>query len=211
MPNSSLLSDFGAEVAYRLPGNDLAKFSKLLAEIDATQQQLGIDSYGISLTTLEEVFLRIGMEEKDAANQKTIDLLHSTDAAAQRALAHKSPHGHSFGQQLRALLYKRALCAPRDARALIFSFALPLLFVVGAVVIAKTLPNGIKFSQNLDPLQMGLWSGARLASQGGDGLFAWSDNFNHDPAALVQVSSSVTMYNFLSKYPHSFYSSPLNS
>lgn len=61
------LSDFGAEVSYRLPSKDLPKFSHLFTELDQSQQALGIDSYGISLTTLEEVFLRIGMEEKEVS------------------------------------------------------------------------------------------------------------------------------------------------
>lgn len=61
------LSDFGAEISYRLPAKDLSQFSKLFLEIDQSQNALGIDSYGISLTTLEEVFLRIGMEEKEVS------------------------------------------------------------------------------------------------------------------------------------------------
>lgn len=66
------MSDFGAEVSYRLPSKELERFSQLFAEIDKSQDVLGIDSYGISLTTLEEVFLRIGIEEKEVStnNQK---------------------------------------------------------------------------------------------------------------------------------------------
>jgi ATP-binding cassette, subfamily A (ABC1), member 3 len=68
--DASLLSDFGAELSYRLPGKDLKRFCDLFEEIDKSQHKLGIDSYGISLTTLEEVFLRIGMEETEVSLTK---------------------------------------------------------------------------------------------------------------------------------------------
>ena len=67
IPDASLLSDFGAELSYRLPGKEISLFSELFTEIDKSQDELGIDSYGISLTTLEEVFLQIGLEEKSVS------------------------------------------------------------------------------------------------------------------------------------------------
>lgn len=137
------------------------------------------------------------MEEKDSVNKKTIDLLHSTNPTAQRALARKAPHGHSFAQQLRALLCKRAQSAPRDLRALMFTFVLPLLFVAGAIVVAKTLPSNIHFEQNTTPLQMGFWEGARVAAQGGDEVLSWSQV---PTDTFVQVSSNWTMSNFINKY-----------
>eukprot|EP01043_Picozoa_sp_COSAG02_P127403 COSAG02_NODE_64766_length_259_cov_1.287500_1_plen_80_part_01 len=43
----------------------------MFAELEAQQQQYGFDSYGIGLTNLEEVFLRVAAEAKNDGNEPT--------------------------------------------------------------------------------------------------------------------------------------------
>jgi len=38
---------------------DLPKFANLFTELDSNKEQLQIQNYGISITTLEEVFLKV--------------------------------------------------------------------------------------------------------------------------------------------------------
>ena len=52
------LNSSGMEVAYRLPLTASASFPALLGEVDLRKDQLGITNYGLSVTTLEEVFLK---------------------------------------------------------------------------------------------------------------------------------------------------------
>jgi ATP-binding cassette subfamily A (ABC1) protein 1 len=60
VPKAILLSDVGAEIAYQLPVNASPKFPQLFNEIDARSESLGISQYGISVTTMEEVFIKVG-------------------------------------------------------------------------------------------------------------------------------------------------------
>ena len=53
------MSNVGAELAFILPKSEAPKFPALLQELDANKQQLGISSYGIAITTLEDVFLKV--------------------------------------------------------------------------------------------------------------------------------------------------------
>ncbi|CAN0135768.1 unnamed protein product, partial [Hapterophycus canaliculatus] len=66
---SVLLSNVGAEVSFQLPSNASSSFKDMLLEMDHRKQELGINSYGVSVTTLEEVFLKVA---SDAAEHKKL-------------------------------------------------------------------------------------------------------------------------------------------
>ena len=82
---SSCLSAAGAELTYRLPFHQTESFPKVFEELDARTGELDIKAYGISVTTLEEVFLKIGMcqMQSDEINSK-LSLLGEECALAQR-------------------------------------------------------------------------------------------------------------------------------
>eukprot|EP01135_Chromosphaera_perkinsii_P005752 Nk52_evm52s359 gene=Nk52_evmTU52s359 len=60
IPDCDLVSDVGAELTFILPSSNSKKFAGLFQELEETSADLGIQSYGISVTTLEEVFLKVG-------------------------------------------------------------------------------------------------------------------------------------------------------
>ena len=57
LPGAVLVEDVGTEVCYQLPseGAQGGAFERLFAALDANLTGMGISSYGISDTTLEEV------------------------------------------------------------------------------------------------------------------------------------------------------------
>jgi hypothetical protein len=59
VPSAKLLSDSGHEVAIKLPQEQTSAFSAMLHQLEASAADLGVASYGLSVTTLEEVFLAI--------------------------------------------------------------------------------------------------------------------------------------------------------
>uniref|UniRef100_A0A8C9WD74 ATP binding cassette subfamily A member 3 n=1 Tax=Scleropages formosus TaxID=113540 RepID=A0A8C9WD74_SCLFO len=60
VPNATLESSAGAELSYILPKENTSRFELLFAELEMNREELGIASYGASVTTMEEVFLRVG-------------------------------------------------------------------------------------------------------------------------------------------------------
>jgi ABC-type multidrug transport system ATPase subunit len=60
VPESSLLSDAGSEVSYQLPASSVSQFPALFSALDARLQRLHIVHYGMSVTTMEDVFLKVG-------------------------------------------------------------------------------------------------------------------------------------------------------
>eukprot|EP01036_Dinobryon_divergens_P035789 gene35789-46440_t len=59
IPDAKLLTDVGTEISFQLPFNASSKFQKLFEAFDTSLDELGLRSYGMSVTTLEEVFLKV--------------------------------------------------------------------------------------------------------------------------------------------------------
>ncbi len=60
IPQAESLSDVGAEQSFRLPFSASNQFVSMFASLDGKRDELAIAEYGISVTTLEEVFIRVG-------------------------------------------------------------------------------------------------------------------------------------------------------
>jgi hypothetical protein len=60
---------------YILPKSESPRFAKLFDELEVESQHLGIQSYGVSVTTMEEVFLRVGSGE---STQALLNRAHAT-------------------------------------------------------------------------------------------------------------------------------------
>jgi len=59
IPEAKLLSDAGTELSFQLPLSSSDKFQSLFDYFDDNETALGIRSYGMSVTTLEEVFIKV--------------------------------------------------------------------------------------------------------------------------------------------------------
>lgn len=63
VPDAEPLSSVGAEQSFRLPFGASKAFVNLFTELDNRKAELNFSQYGISVTTLEEVFLRVAHNE----------------------------------------------------------------------------------------------------------------------------------------------------
>ena len=64
------LSLVGAELSFILPSEATGKFEDLFMDLETRRQELGIASYGASVTTMEEVFLKVGREMDSSLSDK---------------------------------------------------------------------------------------------------------------------------------------------
>ncbi|KAI8797159.1 ATP-binding cassette sub-family A member 3 [Biomphalaria glabrata] len=63
IPTAELESNIGAELSFILPQNLVSNFEPLFTELEQKQEELGISSFGASVTTMEEVFLKVGQSD----------------------------------------------------------------------------------------------------------------------------------------------------
>ena len=59
-PDIHKVSEIAGEMTVQIPNKYSAKFKDFFEDFDNDLTNLGIQSYGISITTLEQVFLKIG-------------------------------------------------------------------------------------------------------------------------------------------------------
>jgi hypothetical protein len=63
VPETALSTDVGAELIVQVPFRQVSRFPRLFAHLDGLTRQLGIRSYGVSNTSLEEIFLAVSTAE----------------------------------------------------------------------------------------------------------------------------------------------------
>jgi ATP-binding cassette, subfamily A (ABC1), member 3 len=58
VPEAQMESNVGAELSFILPKEQSSHFEQLFSDLEQNRRELGVDSFGASVTTLEEVFLK---------------------------------------------------------------------------------------------------------------------------------------------------------
>ncbi|OWY94279.1 ABC transporter [Phytophthora megakarya] len=161
VPGVKCLSSSGSELVFQLPTASSQTFPSMLEHLDDKMHDLGVQQYGISVTTLEEVFLRISQdhEEEQIGLGKemlmpTLEPKRSMSASlkvtAQGAVNLQSTAPPiiepSMWTQYLALTKKRFQIAKRDKKTLAYSVGIPLIFLIILAVlpeiqVADFIPN----------------------------------------------------------------------
>ncbi|XP_061740845.1 phospholipid-transporting ATPase ABCA3 [Nerophis ophidion] len=173
VPNATMESSAGAELSYILPKESTNRFELLFAELEMNREELGIASYGASVTTMEEVFLRVGKLVDSSLDIQAIQLpalqyqherrshdWTTDDASSISGMTDVTDFTDSgtlisedcsniklntgvrlYLQQFYAMFLKRALYSWRNWKVMVAQFLIPLVFIVVALVVARTLPD----------------------------------------------------------------------
>lgn len=79
---SKVLTQVGTEVSFQLPLAAAGDFPALLSDLDGHMEELRFSSYGIGVTTLEEVFLQVAREGNKKQHQLLREASHQLKVAA---------------------------------------------------------------------------------------------------------------------------------
>ncbi|TYZ68281.1 hypothetical protein PybrP1_002937 [[Pythium] brassicae (nom. inval.)] len=140
--NAKILSNVGAEISFQLPLDSTGQFATMFEALDDRLAEFGVLSYGISVTTLEEVFIKVA-EAGDEDQKHTL----KKDAVARKKPVFTQAKGPSiasltgwvmFFVHLSALLLKRLRIAKRDRRVVIFSAVLPVTLLGAGLGLLKS-------------------------------------------------------------------------
>ncbi|CAL8282577.1 unnamed protein product [Merluccius merluccius] len=155
VPKAKLSRQQDTELTFTLPFESMDTFPGLFSELDS-QSDLGVVNYGVSMTTLEDVFLRLEAEaEVDQAdysvfNQEQVEEEGDTcslDDTDQRLLTFSDGRsdavaGHAlWRQQFSAVAWLHMLNMRRERKAFIYTLALFLVFVLAVLVLSLVTGN----------------------------------------------------------------------
>ena len=154
IPEVYVNQNVGAELSYLLPGDKSHTFEQIFEELEQNRRSYGISSYGASVTTMEEVFIRVGEKVAEAreasegpAPRQPIDTKvnaafitqHILNDAANGDLRNRGCH--LFFQQLRAMFYKKFLYTIRNWLLFLSQLLIPVFFLATCLIVVQTLPG----------------------------------------------------------------------
>lgn len=129
LKNYELVNDIGAEVFFRIPLDQSPHFPAFFRAVDQRKAEIGVRSYAVSVTTLEEVFLKVGSvadvvkdREDEEKNEEITNLMKQSGKSNLSGLSLWIKHFY-------ALFLKRMHYGKRDPTAPILMIILPLLFM----------------------------------------------------------------------------------
>jgi ABC-type multidrug transport system ATPase subunit len=163
VPECNVLTDVGTELTVQLPFSSSDKFQTLFEYIDSNIDTLGLQSYGISVTTLEEVFIKIAnstttikVADKGKIKEYSEEIEKIANADDKRSVKpsdinitktqsfkkiKEDDQYAVFFQHLHAMIIKRSLYFVRDTKAWIYQYFVPILFVLtGSLITYFTFP-----------------------------------------------------------------------
>ncbi|KAH7462518.1 hypothetical protein KRP22_004939 [Phytophthora ramorum] len=158
VPASQVLSNVGTEIAFQLPLDSSSKFPAMFRKLDENLQNLSVLSYGISVTTMEEVFIKVA-EVADEDQQHTLQNTvkqHPVNSQDSIPIVGDKPadgHYHGLGHtgsslplgrsrsvfvtQMVAMFQKRFRMAKRDKKLFTVGLILPVLWLIFGLSILK--------------------------------------------------------------------------
>ncbi|XP_027734794.1 ATP-binding cassette sub-family A member 13 [Empidonax traillii] len=150
IPEAFLKENSGTELTYVIPERaDKASFKGLFQALDQSLQHLHVTGYGISDTTLEEVFLKLlqDSEKMSCAPQAAhLDHKNGTESVYISLTRASSVRGARLVlPQSVALLMKRFHHTRRDWRGSLSNVLLPVLFVALAMALFSVKPLAIDY------------------------------------------------------------------
>lgn len=133
VPEAICLSDIAAEITFQLPLASIGKFNQLFTNLDINLETLQVSSYGISITTLEEVFLKVAeglekqkvKEEVNLLKKKRTDEYEKIDDFDLNSVKIKGKVALYF-THLWALILKRINYFKRDKKGLCCEIFMPM-------------------------------------------------------------------------------------
>ena len=197
IPSASLADDVGSEITMILPSDTSGVFSKLFTELENSQASLKVASFGVSVSTLEEVFLNVGEDDSNAhgarrrSSIKKIKMASDAIAPAETTTMLGTPSPATAAKditlmlrlrQFRAMFMKRAIHSMRHWRLIAVQVLLPVVFCCAAMAMGQ-LP---KATEDIPCREMGL--------------------FNYEDGGVVRMSAQDLAGDY-----HQGYSSAINS
>ncbi|XP_058060642.1 phospholipid-transporting ATPase ABCA1-like [Anopheles bellator] len=146
IPFIQVESNVGSELTYLLQEEHARGFQKLLEELEEWGEELKIGDFGISLTSLEEVFMKVGSDNPQpqaAAEEASLHSLHSystgTDLESRLSVEDYELLGglKRFRNQIGALFLKKIYQTHRNWFLLVVQVLIPVLFVAVTIAVVR--------------------------------------------------------------------------
>uniref|UniRef100_W8AEW5 ATP-binding cassette sub-family A member 3 n=1 Tax=Ceratitis capitata TaxID=7213 RepID=W8AEW5_CERCA len=143
-------ADIGAELSYQLPDNYSARFEEMFSDLETNSGNLMLGGYGVGITSMEEVFMKVGAENSGNGTKKEqltimnggsgyndddVESINSDNMFSEntRLLRGKD----LYLNQWHAMFLKKYLYTWRKKLLFLIQNCLPIFFVVITILISR--------------------------------------------------------------------------
>ncbi|XP_017056192.1 phospholipid-transporting ATPase ABCA3 isoform X3 [Drosophila ficusphila] len=144
--------DIGAELSYQLPDSASAKFEEMFGQLEEQSQELHLNGYGVGITSMEEVFMKVGAEKDSTGNLKDQSEIMNGGSGFRGEDDNESVQSDGIfsenrrllqglqllSNQWKAMLLKKFLYTWRNKLLLLIQNIMPVFFVVVTILIIET-------------------------------------------------------------------------
>ena len=172
--SAKLEGDISKEIKYILPKSEIDKFEGLFQALEKDTEALGIESFGVSLTTLEDVFLKIGdqlghhKKKFDSKLQQMEMNEGGEDDEVELEKIRVKGSFSLFSMHLRAMIYKRMIYLRKDFKSLICEIIIPILVILIGVALSRIQfisdPVSRVFETSIFPADSVMWANNQHAN-----------------------------------------------
>uniref|UniRef100_A0A6Q2ZEB5 P-type phospholipid transporter n=1 Tax=Esox lucius TaxID=8010 RepID=A0A6Q2ZEB5_ESOLU len=141
VPDAKLIEAIGQELTFLLPNKGFKHraYASLFRELEETLGDMGLSSFGISDTSLEEIFLKVTADGEAALKQANGTRLRAEDCSDGKG-SRQIKGASLVMKQFLALLVKRFHHATRSLKDFLAQIVLPASFVLIALVFTMIVP-----------------------------------------------------------------------
>ncbi|RCN44475.1 hypothetical protein ANCCAN_09542 [Ancylostoma caninum] len=147
--NGVMLQSFvGQEATFLISARWKSKFPKMFADLESAQTDLGISSFGVATTTMEEVFLRVDNLAQQRYNQQHEDNALETkelDGSNLMLLRMIVPNPLTglpyYLQHFEAMFIKRTIYFYRNWIVFLSNLLAPIVYMAMTVRLSELTPN----------------------------------------------------------------------
>ncbi|XP_055537148.1 phospholipid-transporting ATPase ABCA3-like isoform X2 [Wyeomyia smithii] len=150
IPDIHIDTDIGTELSFILNEKYTESFQPMLQDLEENSESLGVGSFGISLTTMEEVFLRVGsdahaLDRKTAIGNNFSDQTEIVNTSSSVKL-HEEYDALLSGpklvyNQIWSMFLKKIISTKRSWVLQLVQLLIPVYFVVVTVIIVRSFPG----------------------------------------------------------------------
>uniref|UniRef100_A0A665X079 ATP-binding cassette, sub-family A (ABC1), member 4b n=1 Tax=Echeneis naucrates TaxID=173247 RepID=A0A665X079_ECHNA len=147
VPEAKLIETIGQELTYLLPNKGFKHraYASLFRELEETLADIGLSSFGISDTSLEEIFIKVTADGEAANNATTAEVgvngvAHGASDSSAGKGSRQVKGATLILKQFHALLVKRFHHATRSQKDFLAQIVLPASFVFVALVFTTIVP-----------------------------------------------------------------------
>ncbi|CAH8651442.1 unnamed protein product [Schistosoma margrebowiei] len=157
IPNAFTRSDYGEEIRILLPLESIDKFGNLFENLESNKISLGISSFGVSVTTMEEVFFQVSKQTNIVSccsretRERRCKTTEQSRCTPETKVDRKQLRNQGFlfyRQQFCALMIKRYIFTKRNLIFVLSQIIVPIAFTLIALFIFHHLLNK---NNSLDP------------------------------------------------------------